>query len=51
MENTRQFQAIITISKGKILQVGKIEYQVMLSGAILQGGADQILLAHGYPTS
>ncbi|MEN4913259.1 RHS repeat-associated core domain-containing protein, partial [Erwinia amylovora] len=50
-KNTRQFEATITVPKGTILQVGKVEQQVMLSGAKLQGGADQILLPHGYPTS
>lgn len=50
-KNTRKFEATLKIPKGTILQIGKVEKQIMKSGAVLEGGADQILLPHGYPVS
>ncbi len=50
-KNTRQFEATLKIPKGTVLQIGKVEKQIMKSGAVLEGGADQILLPHGYPVS
>ena len=50
-KNTRQFEATLKIPKGTILQIGKVEKQIMKSGAVLEGGVDQILLPHGYPVS
>ena len=50
-KNTRQFEATLKIPKGTILQIGKVEKQIMKSGTVLEGGADQILLPHGYPVS
>lgn len=34
-----------------ILQIGKVEQQMMMSGAVLEGEVDQILLPQGYPIS
>ena len=50
-KNTRQFEAVIKVPKGTTLQVGKVEKQTMLSGSILEGGTDQVLLPQGYPLS
>ncbi|YCH32441.1 RHS repeat-associated core domain-containing protein [Erwinia sp. D4-22] len=50
-KNTRYFEATIKVPKGTVLQVGKVEKQTMMSGAVLNGGADQILLPQGYPMS
>lgn len=50
-KNTRYFEATIKVPKGTVLQVGKVEKQTMMSGAVLKGGADQILLPQGYPMS
>ncbi|MEB6336574.1 RHS repeat domain-containing protein [Serratia rhizosphaerae] len=50
-KNTRQFEAMIKVPKGTILQIGKVEKQTMMSGAVLKGGADQILLPQNYPMS
>jgi hypothetical protein len=50
-KNTRYFEATLKIPKGTILQIGKVEQQTMMSGAVLEGGADQILLPQGYPIS
>lgn len=48
-KNTRSFEATIIVPKGTVLQIGKVEQQTMLSGAILKGRGDQILLPQGYP--
>ncbi len=50
-KNTRQFEATILVPKGTVLQLGEVAPQITKSGAILSGGADQIILPRGWDQS
>ncbi|MBQ4067745.1 MAG: hypothetical protein IJC76_00695 [Lachnospiraceae bacterium] len=47
-KNTLQYEAEIKVPKGTVLQIGKVAPQKTLSGNILTGGADQIMLPQGW---
>ncbi|WP_072578608.1 hypothetical protein [Bacillus weihaiensis] len=47
-KNTREFEAIIEVPKGQILNIGRVEKQYTKTGALLEGDADQILLPQGW---
>ncbi|MFS0559414.1 LXG domain-containing protein [Terribacillus sp. 179-K 1B1 HS] len=49
-KNSRQFEAVIEVPKGEILNIGRVEKQYTKSGAILEGDGDQILLPQGWPS-
>ncbi|MBN8209824.1 hypothetical protein JI666_13790 [Bacillus sp. NTK071] len=48
-KNTRQYEAIIEIPEGTILNLGRAEKQYTKMGYILKGNEDQILLPLNYP--
>ncbi|GCD83033.1 hypothetical protein PTHTG4_20960 [Parageobacillus thermoglucosidasius] len=48
-KNTRNYEAVIEVPKGTILNIGRAEKQVTKTGSILKGDADQILLPLNYP--
>lgn len=50
-KNSREFEATIEVPAGQILNIGTVAPQTTMSGAILPGGADQILLPRGWPSS
>ncbi len=43
-KNFKEFETIIKIPKGTILNIGKVAPQTTISGTILEGGADQYLM-------
>ncbi|WP_339194794.1 hypothetical protein NSU02_06305 [Aeribacillus sp. FSL W8-0870] len=47
-KNTRNYEAVIEIPKGTILNIGRAEKQITKTGSILKGDADQILLPLNY---
>lgn len=47
-KNSREFEAVIEVPKGQFLNIGKVEKQYTKTGALLQGGGDQILLPRGW---
>jgi hypothetical protein len=47
--NSRAYEAAIVIPKGTIINIGKVAEQTTQSGALLKGGADQILLPQNWP--
>lgn len=47
-KNSRQFEAIIEVPKGTIINIGKVEKQYTKTGALLAGNGDQILLPQGW---
>jgi hypothetical protein len=49
--NTREFQAIIEVPPGTVLQIGQVAPQTIDGGRILAGGADQILLPRDWDSS
>lgn len=49
-KNTREFEAVIEVPKGQILNIGRVEKQYTKTGTILEGDADQILLPQDWPT-
>ncbi|WP_234998534.1 hypothetical protein [Salirhabdus sp. Marseille-P4669] len=49
-KNTREFEAVIEVPKGQILNIGRVEKQYTKTGALLAGDADQILLPQGWPS-
>lgn len=49
-KNTREFEAVIEVPKGHILNIGRVEKQYTKTGAILKGDADKILLPQGWPS-
>ena len=49
-KNTRMYEVEIRIPKGETLSIGKVAPQkISLSGTVLKGGADQILLPQDLP--
>jgi hypothetical protein len=50
-KNSREFEATIEVPAGQILNIGTVAPQTTMSGAVLPGGADQILLPRDWPTS
>lgn len=48
MENSLRYEAEIIVPKGTILNIGRVEEQFTMSGARLDGGADQILLPQNW---
>jgi hypothetical protein len=49
-KNTREYEAVIEVPKGQILNIGRVEKQYTKSGALLKGDGDQILLPQGWPS-
>ena len=49
-KNTREFEAVIEVPKGQILNIGRVEKQYTKTGALLKGDGDQILLPQGWPS-
>jgi hypothetical protein len=49
-KNTRQYEVVIEIPKGQVLNIGKVEKQYTKTGALLEGYVDQILLPQGWPS-
>ncbi|WP_245828977.1 hypothetical protein [Salipaludibacillus agaradhaerens] len=49
-KNTREFEAVIEVPKGEILNIGRVEKQYTKTGALLKGDGDQILLPQGWPS-
>ncbi|UQW98014.1 pre-toxin TG domain-containing protein [Rummeliibacillus sp. G93] len=49
-KNTREFEAVIEVPKGQVLNIGKVEKQYTKSGALLEGNGDQILLPQDWPS-
>ena len=48
-KNTRNYEAVIEVPKGTILNIGRAEKQITKTGSILKVDADQILLPLNYP--
>ena len=48
-KNSRQYEAVIEVPKGTELNIGKVGWQKTQSGAILDGGGDQVLLPQNWP--
>lgn len=49
-KNSRQYEAVIEVPKGQILNIGRVEKQYTKTGASLEGDGDQILLPQGWPS-
>ncbi|NPC93399.1 hypothetical protein HOO54_14420 [Bacillus sp. WMMC1349] len=49
-KNSRQYEAVIEVPKGQVLNIGKVEKQYTKTGALLEGDGDQILLPQGWPS-
>ncbi len=49
-KNSRQYEAVIEVPKGEVLNIGRVEKQYTKSGALLKGDGDQILLPQGWPS-
>ncbi|CAM4081753.1 hypothetical protein BAMA_16570 [Bacillus manliponensis] len=49
-KNSRQYEAVIEVPKGQILNIGRVEKQYTKTGALLEGDGDQILLPQGWPS-
>ncbi|MBN6889581.1 toxin YxiD [Cytobacillus horneckiae] len=49
-KNTRQYEAVIEVPKGQVLNIGRVEKQYTKTGALLEGDGDQILLPQGWPS-
>ncbi|KXH78558.1 ribonuclease YeeF family protein [Sporosarcina sp. HYO08] len=49
-KNSRQFEAVIEVPEGQILNIGRVEKQFTKTGALLEGNGDQILLPQGWPS-
>lgn len=49
-KNSRQYEAVIEVPKGQILNIGRVEKQNTKTGALLEGDGDQILLPQGWPS-
>ncbi|MGE7595278.1 ribonuclease YeeF family protein [Peribacillus frigoritolerans] len=47
-KNSRQYEAVIEVPKGQVLNIGRVEKQYTKSGALLEGDGDQILLPQGW---
>ncbi|GIM57760.1 hypothetical protein CAPN006_21520 [Capnocytophaga canimorsus] len=47
-KNTRVYEATINVPKGTVLNIGQVAPQKTLSGAILGGGADQVLMPQNW---
>lgn len=50
-KNSMKYEAEIVIPKGTKLNIGTVEQQITMSGTVLKGGADQILLPQGWDLS
>jgi len=48
-KNTREYEVVIKVPKGAVLNIGKVAPQTTKSGAVLPGGGDQIVLPHPPP--
>lgn len=52
-KNSRQYEAVIEVPKGQVLNIGRVEKQYTKTGALLKGDGDQILLLllpQGWPS-
>ncbi|MBN8209820.1 hypothetical protein JI666_13770 [Bacillus sp. NTK071] len=49
-KNSRQYEAVIEVPKGEVLNIGRVEKQNTKTGALLKGDADQVLLPQGWPS-
>ena len=49
-KNSRQYEAVIEVPKGQVLNIGRVEKQYTKTGALLEGDGDQILLPQGWPS-
>ncbi|MBG9770814.1 ribonuclease YeeF family protein [Bacillus vallismortis] len=49
-KNSREFEAVIEVPKGQILNIGRVEKQYTKTGTLLKGEGDQILLPQGWPS-
>ncbi|MGE6203854.1 hypothetical protein [Guptibacillus hwajinpoensis] len=49
-KNSRQYEAVIEIPKGEVLNIGRVAEQNTKTGALLKGDADQVLLPQGWPS-
>ena len=49
-KNSRQYEAVIEVPKGQVLNIGRVEKQYTKTGALLEGNGDQILLPQGWPS-
>ncbi|MEB6548557.1 hypothetical protein MXL46_05475 [Heyndrickxia sporothermodurans] len=49
-KNTREYEAVIEVPKGQILNIGRVEKQYTKTGALLVGDGDQVLLPQGWPS-
>ncbi|BBU39224.1 hypothetical protein APP_15160 [Aeribacillus pallidus] len=49
-KNSRQYEAVIEVPKGQVLNIGRVEKQYTKTGALLKGDGDQILLPQGWPS-
>jgi hypothetical protein len=49
-KNSRQYEAVIEVPKGTIINIGKVEKQYTKTGALLEWDGDQILLPQGWPS-
>ncbi len=48
--NTRQYEAVIEVPKGEVLNIGRVEKQYTKTGTLLDGDGDQILLPQEWPS-
>lgn len=48
-KNSREYEAIIRVPKGTVLNIGRVEKQYTKTGTLLIGDGDQILLPCGWP--
>ncbi|WP_243291523.1 hypothetical protein [Bacillus sp. FJAT-47783] len=49
-KNSRQYEAVIEVPKGQVLNICRVEKQYTKTGALLKGNGDQILLPQGWPS-
>ncbi|WP_257985176.1 hypothetical protein [Bacillus sp. T33-2] len=49
-KNSRQYEAVLEVPKGQVLNIGRVEKQYTKTGALLEGDGDQILLPQGWPS-
>ncbi len=49
-KNSRQYEAVIEVPKGEVLNIGRVAEQNTKTGALLKGDADQVLLPQGWPS-
>ncbi|MEC0250411.1 ribonuclease YeeF family protein [Bacillus halotolerans] len=49
-KNSREYEAVIEVPKGQILNIGRVEKQYTKTGTLLKGEGDQILLPKDWPS-